>query len=364
MKLKKLLAMVLCVAMVLGTMTTVVFAEESTAVAKVGNTEYATIDEAIANWTANTTLTLLDDVTLNDVITLKSTEHHILNLGTYTLTAASGKNAIEITPEGAGRAAKACLTINADANNPGGITSGKSCIYYRKTNGIDDRLMVTINGGVFNGTISSSSNNGGQPCPYFVFNGGTFNSSINLTKAMLKVTGGTFNGMFSCTGDSTAYRLISGGKFKYFTFMTADAASKFAIGTAKSVYDVGVYVDADNYLVVGGPVKATPDNKFGAHTTYGTGWSSYLKYSSAATYGMHYVDPDDAIEDSKSGTVTLYEDSAAHPIEVDLEESSIQNEIEYFVDLLLNDKKNTVNHPDNSKKTIELIEKIRYKLKL
>ena len=74
-------------------------AESGTPVAKVGNTEYTTIDEAIANWTNNTTLTLLADVTLSDVIQLKSTEHHILNLGKYTLTAASGKNAIEILPE-------------------------------------------------------------------------------------------------------------------------------------------------------------------------------------------------------------------------------------------------------------------------
>ena len=63
-------------------------------VAKVGNTEYATIDEAIANWTNGSTLTLLSDVTLSDVVKIKSTEHHTLDLGTYTMTAASGKNAI------------------------------------------------------------------------------------------------------------------------------------------------------------------------------------------------------------------------------------------------------------------------------
>ena len=171
-------------------------------VAKVGATSYEAIDDAIAAWTNNTTLTLMSDVTLPDVITLNSTEHHILNLSTFTMTAASGKNAIEITPygDGAGTAAKSCLTINADATKPGSINAGsKACIYYKKTNGMNDRIMVTINGGVFDGTISSSSDNGGQACPYFVFNGGVFNKSINLTKAMLKVTGGTFHGMFSCT---------------------------------------------------------------------------------------------------------------------------------------------------------------------
>ena len=99
---KRSLAMLLVVLMVMTVAPATVFAtgetetttEESTTtspeatpasdepVAKVGNTEYATIDEAIAAWTNNTTLTLLSDVTLSDVITLKSTEYHILDLGT------------------------------------------------------------------------------------------------------------------------------------------------------------------------------------------------------------------------------------------------------------------------------------------
>ena len=277
-------------------------------VAKVGNKEYCTIDEAIANWTNNSTLTLLTNVTLSDVVKIKSTEHHILNLGTYTLTAASGKNAIEITPEGAGRAARSCLTINADANEPGGINAGsKSCIYYRKTNGIDDRLMVTINGGIYEGTISSSSNNGGQACPYFVLNGGVFNKSVNLTKAMLKVTGGIYHGMFSCTGDSTAYRLISGGTFKSWTFMTADAANKFTVGSAKQVYDVGVYVNDEGYLVVGGPVITDFGTQFKAKATNATKWSSYLKYSSAADNGLYYTNAEMAIKKHGEANVVLAE---------------------------------------------------------
>ena len=271
-------------------------------VAKVGNTEYATIDEAVAAWTNNTTLTLLSNVTLSDVVTLNSTEHHILNLGTYTMTAASGKNAIEILPMGVGTAAKSCLTINAASVNPGGITTSKSCVSYSKTNGIDDRLMVTINGGVFNGSISSSSNNGGQACPYFVFNGGVFNKSVNLTKAMLKVTGGVFHSMFSCTGDQTAYRLISGGRFKYWTWMTADTNQKFAVGSSKGTYDVGVYVDDEGYLCVGGPVITELSPKYKAKAKSNTKWSSYLKYSSAATYGLYYT----SVEKAGTGA-TVYE---------------------------------------------------------
>ena len=277
-------------------------------VAQIGSTIYTNIDDAIAAWTNNTTLTLLADVTLTDVVTLKSTEHHILNLGTYTMKAATSKNAIEITPygDGAGTAARSCLTINADATNPGSIDAGsKACIYYSKTNGINDRIMVTINGGIFNGTISSSSNNGGQACPYFVFNGGTFNKSVSLTKAMLKVTGGIFHGMFSCTGDSTAYRLISGGTFKSWTFMTADAANKFTVGTDKQVYNVGVYVNDDGYLVVGGPVITEFGDKFAAKATNATKWSSYLQYSSAAANGLYYTNAEMAIKKHGEANVKL-----------------------------------------------------------
>ena len=80
-------------------------------VAKVGNTEYATIDEAIANWTNGTTLTLLADVTLSDVIKLSTTEYHILDLGTYTMTAASGKDAIQYVINGRSSASYALLFV-------------------------------------------------------------------------------------------------------------------------------------------------------------------------------------------------------------------------------------------------------------
>ena len=288
-----------------------------TPVAKVGNTEYYNIDNAIANWTNNTTLTLLADVTLSDVITLKSTEHHILNLSTRTMTAAEGKNAIEITPEGAGTAAKQCLTINADVNNPGGITAtAKSCIYYRKTNGVNDRLMVTINGGVFNGTysINSSSNNGGQACPYYLINGGTFNGNVNLAKAMLKTTGGIFNGWINCTGDVTAYRLISGGTFKQWQFMTTGPSNngdqKFTVGNTKNVFDCGVYVDDNGFLVVGGPVVTEAGETYEASTDNYGGWSSYLKYSSAKDNGLYYTSVEEALADNNktSGSVNIYTD--------------------------------------------------------
>ena len=277
-------------------------------VAQVGSDKYATIDEAIANWTNNSTLTLLADVTLSDVVTLKSTEHHILNLGTYTMTAASGKHAIEITCEGRSSASYA-ITVNADANNPGGITAtGKSCIYYKKSGSTKDRPIILINNGVFTGSYSLNlTSNGNTNCPQIWINGGIFNSYMNLTKCMLRVSGGVFHAAINCTGDSSAYREIKGGRFKSWQFMTADAANKFWVGSGNGNYNVGVYVDSEGYLVVGGSVITELSAKYPAVASNYSKWSSYLKYSSAATYGLFYEDADMAIAKHGAANVTVYQ---------------------------------------------------------
>ena len=276
-------------------------------VAKVGNTEYSTINEAIAAWTNGSTLTLLADVTLSDVVKLKSTEHHILNLGTYTMTAASGKHAIEITCEGRSSASYA-LTVNADATNPGGITAkGTSCIYYKKSGTTKDRPIILINNGVFNGSYSiNSTSNGNTNCPQIWINGGVFNGNVNLTKNMLKVSGGTFHGWVNCTGDSSAYREIKGGRFKSWQFMTADAATKFWVGSGNGNYNVGVYVDAEGYLCVGGPVITELSAQYPAVASNYSKWSSYLKYSSAATYGLYYTNVDVAVKKHGAANVTIW----------------------------------------------------------
>ncbi len=284
-----------------------------TPVAKVGNTEYTTIDEAITNWTNGSTLILLANVTLSDVVTLKSTEHHILNLGTYTMTAASGKNAIEITCNGRSNASYA-LTINADATNPGGITAtGKSCIYYKKSDSTKDRPIILINNGVFTGSYSiNSTSNGNTNCPQVWINGGVFNSYMNLTKNMLKISGGTFHAAINCTGDSSAYREIKGGRFKSWQFMTADAPNKFWVGSGNGNYNVGCYVDDEGYLVVGGPVITEFGDKFAAKATgEWVNWKqydsfySYLKYSSVAEYDLYYTNAELAIKKHGAAKVVL-----------------------------------------------------------
>ncbi len=274
-----------------------------TLAAKVGNNVYYTIDEAIANWTNNTTLTLLSDATLTDVVKLKSTEHHILNLGTYTLTAASGKNAFEIIASGTGSSERSAITVKADANNPGGINAEeKSVIYYDYSEGGisgEDRPIIKIEGGVFTGGTSKFGTNMGiyakgsaaRKCATINISGGTFNCNILGTgKSKMLISGGLFNYSVSSQGDSTAYRLISGGTFKTLGFMTADSNNtKFWIGTKMAVSDVGVYIDENNYLVVGGPVITEAGDRFKDPSSSYSSWSNYLQYSSAKDYGLYYV---------------------------------------------------------------------------
>ena len=284
---------------------------------KIGNATFyeEELASAIAAWTNGTTLTLTNDVTLSDVIVLKSTEHHILDLGTFTMTAAAKKNAIEITCNDRASASYA-LTVNADSENPGGINApGKACIYYNKTTSTKDRPIILINNGVFEGSYSLNFNgkNGNTNCPQIWINGGIFNSYVNLTKCMLQIKGGVFHGSINCTGDTSAYRQITGGRFKSWQFMTADAIGKFFVGsynqsTKVATYNVGIYVDAEGYLVVGGDVITNNDDgRFEAHTTnYTKGFSSCLKYSSAAEYGLYFESAEWAAKKVPASELTVF----------------------------------------------------------
>ena len=277
-------------------------------VAKVGNAEYDSIDEAIANWTNGTTLTLLKNVTLNDVITIKSTEYHILDLGTYTMTAAKGKDAIAISTEGRTSASYA-LDIKADANNPGGITAtSKAIVKTTGKSGVKDRPIIRFYNGVFNATnaINHSGSNGTN-CPQFQFHNGVYNCNLSANRALIQIYGGTFNGKFYISVDSSAYALISGGKFKYMDNLYGSAlnSDKFTIGSSKGNFDRGVYVDNDGYIVVGGAVITEFGDMFSAKATNASKAGSYLPYSSAAENGLYYTNAEMAIQKHGEANVVL-----------------------------------------------------------
>ena len=261
-------------------------------VAKIGNTEYYSIDEAISNWGNGSTLTLLDNVTLSDVVTLKSTEHHILDLSTFTMTAAKSKDAIQITAEGRSNASYA-LDIKADATNPGGITAtGKAVVKTTGKSGVKDRPIIRFYNGIFNATnIIYHSGSNGTNCPQYQFHNGVYNGSIFANRALIQFYGGTFNGSLMMSVDSSAYALISGGKFKKLDNLYGSALNtdKFTIGSAKGVFDRGVYVDDEGYIVVGGSVITDFGDKFKAKATNVSKAGSYLPYSSAAANGLYYT---------------------------------------------------------------------------
>lgn len=303
-------------------MTLPIHAFAQNPVAEVNGTSYDNIADAVNVWrtTNNSTLTLKADVTLSAVITLKSTENHTLNLGTYTMTAASGQHAIEITCEGRSSASY-CLTVNADQSNPGGITAnGKSCIYYKKTGSTKDRPIITVNGGIFNGSYSLNfTSNGNTNCPDIRIYGGIFNANVNLTKCKLITNGGYFNCSVYCNGDQNAYRLFTAGTFKSFQFLTYDnqeTKNKLAYATSKATnlsaqaYDVGVYVNDDGYLVVGGSVVQEAGTTFQAKAGYSR-WHASLKYSSANANDLYYTSVAKALgkNTSSNNVVTVYPDN-------------------------------------------------------
>ena len=292
-------------------------------VAKVGNTEYATIDEAIANWTDGTTLTLLADVTLSDVIKLSSTEYHILDLGTHTMTAKKGsgtlsflghKDAIEIVNNGRSKASYA-LDIKADAINPGGITTASTKTIVKTTgkSGVQDRPIIRFYGGVFNcQNVVNHSGSNGTNCPQFNFYGGVFNGNISANRAKFIFEGGIFNGSLSISVDSSADALVKGGKFKklsnsYGSTLNSD---KFTIGSAAGVYDRGVCVDEEGYYVItSAPIKEV-SAEYPAVFKKTYGGDDYFYYSAAQEYGLFYKNVEMAIAKHGEANVTVWEKPA------------------------------------------------------
>ena len=109
---------------------------------------------------------------------------------------------------------------------------------------------------------------------------------------------------------SSAYREIKGGRFKSWQFMTADAPNKFWVGSGNGNYNVGVYVDKEGYLVVGGSVITEVSEQYPAMSVDYSKWSSYLKYSCAATYGLFYEDKDMAIAKHGEENLTMWPNSS------------------------------------------------------
>ena len=196
--LKKLLAGVLSAAMILGTMAIPAFAAESTSgnAAKIGETEYATLANAVAAAKKDDTITMLGNVT--ESIVIENGNTITLDLNGYTLTNTDGKHTIENN---------GTLTINDSSNDKTGTVD--NVIHARGALVNHEGAVATLNGGKFYRSLeagNSPDNNGGNSWYTIlnqgtmtindgatVENGGCYSANIR-TDSELTVNGGTFKG--------------------------------------------------------------------------------------------------------------------------------------------------------------------------
>lgn len=229
-------------------------------VAKVGDTEYAKIEDAIAAWGSGKTLTLLSDVQLSEPIIV--TEKVVLDLSTFTLSAPSGNNhAIIVRGSGS-----ANLTVNADPTNPGHIKSNSTtatqfwgcssaCIYADYTD-CAAKKTITINGGVFDGAcLFNQKKSGEKGTPLSVtINGGVFNAAINAYRCYyLTINGGTFNTFDGYNGayqTSTCKTYYYGGRYPSVVSTSSGSSRAYYYGSVdiqSATKTDFYYIDEEGY---------------------------------------------------------------------------------------------------------------------
>ena len=163
-------------------------------------------------------VTVAADITLTDELVV--TGNVTLNLGSCKITAANGKNAIQV-------AAGGNLTIEATT---GGIAAASGFAVYTDYELSQGVKSVTINGGVFDGALqfnkyplqTSAAQSGESATPTTVaINGGTFNGRVSIYHAPFTVNGGTFEqGLDTSDGSVTVYAnykcpvTFNGGSFR------------------------------------------------------------------------------------------------------------------------------------------------------
>jgi len=185
---RKLLSILLCLAMALSLLPTAALADEGK-VAKVGETEYATLAEAVEKADSGATVTLLKDTAVSAMIMLKKSltldlNGHKLNnegnIDSWVQVIDNAKLTINGTVEGSAAYGRMNLGIATDNNGSLEINGGIYAVGDDQTvlhiNGTCMSSDVTINGA----TIKATNDNGIQ------LNGkGTF----SITNSM--ITGGT-----------------------------------------------------------------------------------------------------------------------------------------------------------------------------
>lgn len=245
---------------------------ESNAVAKVGDTYYKTLADAVTA-ADNATVTLLKDVTANVTIPADKTitlnlngmtltnvdDHTILNNGNLTIT---GTGRVDNISHAKGALYnKGTVVINGgtfDRSQENGMNkgeSGQNSWYTIKNVGtmtINDGATVQTAGnnaalGKFSSLVSNGyfnagdyTNNRGLEQPILTIDGGTFRGGLNTIKnddrARLTINGGTFSNYYQAVVQNHNIAEITGG-----TFTAASDANTETYG----IYNCGCGADID-----------------------------------------------------------------------------------------------------------------------
>ena len=196
---QRILAILLSLTMMF-TLVPTAMAEGETAVAKVGNDKYETLQAAVnAATTENSTVTLLKDVT--EDITIPTGVTAMLDLSGKTLTNKAGKHTITVENGG-----KLNISDSVGTGVVDNTSHGKAAIY--------NKGEVTLNGGTFErsaekGTYSPYSDGGNSW--YTIANYGTMEINTGVTVE----NAGGYSSMIRNGGDATADcdLTIMGGNF-------------------------------------------------------------------------------------------------------------------------------------------------------
>ena len=272
---KKILATILALVLAIG-VTTMAWATETAAekVAKVGETEYATLQEAV-NAADGKTVQLLQDVTAS--ITIESGKTVTLDLNGKTLTNEDGQHTITnngtltIVDTSAAKSgtvdnvshARAALFNNEGATavlNGGSFTrsqeNGKTKEGDNSFYTIQNLGTMTINAGVSvtqNGCFSSMVANGyyngtGKTnTPTMIINGGTFSGGLNTVKnddcGVMTINGGEFKNFAQACVQNHNKLTITNGNFD------GSELKAIADSTVSVIYNCGCGADNDKGML-------------------------------------------------------------------------------------------------------------------
>ena len=320
---KKLLASLLCVAMIVCFMPTMAFAAEGETVAKIGEATYTTLQEAIDAATAGgTTVELLANTT--EDITISADKNVTLNLNGKTLKNNSSDtitvaNGATLTIEGPGTVdnvthAKAALVnygttvlkggtytrSKEDAENNKG-SAGKNSFYtiLNDKGGnmtIQDGVEVT-NVGHFSSMIRNGGDDKSAAVSKLQINGGTFSGGINTVKndeyGELTITGGSFSNTSQFVIMNWHKANLSGGTFETNSgaegvLFTASYLENRAIG--ELTVTGGTYKCVDNQKLLCDRYNNDVQYKGTANITGGTFSSNPKDYVAEGTNIYKYND--------------------------------------------------------------------------